>query len=240
MILNNNPLASCSSQWPNETEETELRNRLGLYQVFMRLYEHNPGLLEEIISLEDAGSRVLASVSVPYIQGIVLPQQVYLVTNLLRSKTQALVQPQQLWVIGRDSRQVSLPIQDRRLSRCHAAIRYIDGQFQLVDLDSSNGSYVNGEQVRQATPLHDGDRIRLGSLTFAFFICQYVQQLDELPPERVAQVNNTAFCAPVDQCQYQRPHPIGELESSSRPGSWPNRGELVSEETLLFSEQDFY
>lgn len=169
----------------NPNDNPNLQQRLSLYQVFLRLYEHNQGLLDEILSLENTGSKALARVALPYIQGLVLRQQVYLVTNILGNGTESLTQSQNLWIIGRDSRRVNLPIQDKRLSRRHAAIRYANRTFYLVDLGSSNGTYINGEPIRRCTILKDGDRIRLGSLSFSFFICDFMKSPPQLAREMV-------------------------------------------------------
>lgn len=183
-MLNPSAILALSAERLNVTDNPELQQRLSLYQVFLRLYEQNRGLLEEILSLENGSSKALASVTLPYIQGLVLRQQIYLVTNILGNGSQCLTQSQNLWLIGRDSQRVNLPILDKRLSRRHAAIRFANGQFYLVDLGSSNGSYINGEPVRRCMPLKDGDRIRLGSLSFAFFICNFMQS----PPQLSADV----------------------------------------------------
>src|SRR5512142_137929 len=57
-------------------------------------------------------------------------------------------------------------IADDGLSRLHATI-YRDGDnVWVVDDNSTNGTFVNGEPVRGAgTPLHDGDVIRIGNRT---------------------------------------------------------------------------
>ncbi|NJR39288.1 MAG: FHA domain-containing protein [Leptolyngbyaceae cyanobacterium CSU_1_4] len=150
-----------------------LQDRLGLYQVFLRLYENHRGLLDEILGLESSGTRPFGRSLTPYLQGMVIGEQISIVTNLLHGKTQATTQPQNTWLIGRDSCQVSIALPDRRLSRCHASVQYVEGQgFYLTDLGSSNGSVVNGELIQGATLLKDGDRIRLGSLIFTFFLCQ--------------------------------------------------------------------
>lgn len=183
-MLNFNSVDALLSNSLATAPDPELQKRLGLYQVFLRLYEHNRGLLDEILSLESSSCKSLAMVSIPYIQGIVTEDKAYLVTNLLGGETQALHQPEQVWIIGRDSSQVMLPICDKRLSRCHACIRYDGHHFYLIDLASSNGSFVNGEMIRHAVPLRDGDRIRLGSLTIVFFICKTSQVLDSLTEEQ--------------------------------------------------------
>lgn len=194
--MGNNAFLSYASSLMDTCEDGALQQRLGLYQVFLRLYEHNRDLLDEILSLENSGSKALAGVTLPYVQGLVLEQQVYLVTNLLQGKTQALYQPQHTWVVGRDPRQVTLPVQDKRLSRRHAAIKYVEGQgFYLIDLGSSNGSFVNGERIRQSHLLKDGDRIRLGSISIAFFLCASEHTLCSLPIDTLTQLEQ--WQAPV-------------------------------------------
>ncbi len=180
-MLNTNFFAGHSFDSMDTTESKELQQRLGLYQVFLKLYEHHRSLLDEILRLENSGSKSLARVSSPYVQGVVLGQQVYLITNLLEGQTQALEQFQDIWTIGRDSSQVTLPIPDKHLSRCHAAIQYDQQKFYLVDLNSSNGTFVNGERVRQRRQLQEGDQIRLASLTINFFVCNTVQVLESVP-----------------------------------------------------------
>src|SRR4029079_4959993 len=58
---------------------------------------------------------------------------------------------------------------DQWLSRQHAEIVRQDGGFFLLDLDSKNGTLLNGEKVRQQRRLQDGDVIALGEhqLTFS-------------------------------------------------------------------------
>jgi len=174
---------------------TGLQDRLGLYQIFLRLYENHRSLLDEILGLENSGTRSLGSITTPYIQGMVIGEQVSIVTNLLHGKTQATTQPQNTWLIGRDSCQVSIALPDRRLSRCHAAIQYVEGQgFYLTDLGSSNGSVVNGELIQGATLLKDGDRIRLGSLLFTFFLCQSTHSFQPV------NAGNTDLSAIANKC----------------------------------------
>jgi pSer/pThr/pTyr-binding forkhead associated (FHA) protein len=166
----------------------EIEQRLGLYQVFLKLYKHHRSLLDEILQLEKIGDKTFSSEATRCLTGVIQGQQLYLVTNLVGGKTQTLFQPQGLWTIGRD-RQLAIPIADRRLSRRHAVIQYIKNQgFYLVDLNSTNGSFVNGEPVHGRILLKDGDRIRLGSLAFCFFLCNNTQTLNETPSDILAQL----------------------------------------------------
>src|SRR5438309_1361010 len=54
-----------------------------------------------------------------------------------------------------------LPRQDEFFSRLHFLVELNPPQCRLIDLDSTNGTYVNGEKVAYAD-LHDGDRIQGG------------------------------------------------------------------------------
>lgn len=68
-------------------------------------------------------------------------------------------------VLGRTS-ECELAFSYDRLSRRHAELKVIDGVLVVRDLDSSNGTYVNGEKIKQAT-LHHGDTLALDKLEFA-------------------------------------------------------------------------
>lgn len=188
-MLDSHSLAEYSSQVLNASGNTELEQRLGLYRVFLKLYEHHRSLLDEILDLENTGVKSRKHVALQYVQGVVQGQQTRIITNLLGGKTRSVRQPQGIWVIGRD-RKMALPIQDKRLSRRHAAIQHIEDQgFYMIDLSSTNGSFVNGEPVRHCVLLKDGDQIRLGSLAFTFFICHTPKTADALLDDLINQVN---------------------------------------------------
>ena len=52
------------------------------------------------------------------------------------------------------------------VSRLHAAMRYYEGSLTIIDLESTHGTFVNGQRLRpdQEKRLGDGDEIRFGSL----------------------------------------------------------------------------
>ena len=62
---------------------------------------------------------------------------------------------------------VDLTIHDRLVSRLHCAIEYKNGIWHIHDLNSRNGTYLNGEPVKSAT-LNVGDRIGIGTTILAF------------------------------------------------------------------------
>lgn len=71
-------------------------------------------------------------------------------------------------VIGR-SPDVEVPIPDDTLSRRHACISRVGDVFAIEDLDSTNGTLVDGEPVQGACALDDGARIHLGNRTVLHF-----------------------------------------------------------------------
>lgn len=60
-----------------------------------------------------------------------------------------------------------LVIEDGRVSRRHAQIRYINDRFVIFDLGSSGGTYVNNERITQAV-LKPGDVISLAGVPIVF------------------------------------------------------------------------
>ncbi len=62
--------------------------------------------------------------------------------------------------IGRDQEN-DLVLDDRRVSRRHAEIRLRLGRYTLYDLQSTNGTFVNGRRVAEVV-LSDGDHVTIG------------------------------------------------------------------------------
>ncbi|PMP78794.1 MAG: DUF2662 domain-containing protein, partial [Chloroflexus aggregans] len=58
-------------------------------------------------------------------------------------------------------------LEDTRVSRKHAQLRYRQRRFWLTDLGSTNGTFVNGERIAERA-LRDGDVISLGGLELIF------------------------------------------------------------------------
>ncbi len=61
----------------------------------------------------------------------------------------------------------TLRLVDREVSKEHASIEKVGGGFLLRDLNSSNGTFVNGRKVRELR-LRDGDEIALGNSRLIF------------------------------------------------------------------------
>src|SRR5262245_15019982 len=57
---------------------------------------------------------------------------------------------------------------DQLASRRHALLRGKDRGYTIVDLSSSNGTYINDEEIHAETPLKDGDRVTVGGHDLVF------------------------------------------------------------------------
>jgi pSer/pThr/pTyr-binding forkhead associated (FHA) protein len=76
-------------------------------------------------------------------------------------------------VVGR-RRDCDLRILSAEVSRRHCVLSIDDGSVNVEDLDSINGTFVNGSRVVGKQVLHPGDHLEIGPLEF---IVEY-----ELPP----------------------------------------------------------
>jgi diguanylate cyclase (GGDEF)-like protein len=80
-----------------------------------------------------------------------------------------------VFAIGR-SMAVEIHVDDPSISRRHCLLLRRDGALQLEDLESRNGTWVNGVKVKSAT-LSDGDRVQVGSNTV--FNVRFVDEVED-------------------------------------------------------------
>jgi len=75
--------------------------------------------------------------------------------------------PDQLVRMGR-AKSNSVVVEDTHASRHHAELYAQDGRWFLRDLDTTNGTKLNGERITQAMPLENGCQIRIGDVLMRF------------------------------------------------------------------------
>lgn len=76
--------------------------------------------------------------------------------------------PEGRTVVGRDG-VCDIVLPRRSVSRRHACFICRDGDVFVEDLDSNNGTYVNGTRITETTRLADNDRINLYDVPLRFF-----------------------------------------------------------------------
>jgi pSer/pThr/pTyr-binding forkhead associated (FHA) protein len=64
--------------------------------------------------------------------------------------------------IGRDA-SAGIVIDDDETSRRHAVVTRDGDELLIVDLDSTNGTWVNDERIAAEHPVRIGDRVRIGA-----------------------------------------------------------------------------
>jgi pSer/pThr/pTyr-binding forkhead associated (FHA) protein len=65
--------------------------------------------------------------------------------------------------VGRDPANL-FPLQDVTISLRHLRLTYHHHQWWAEDLESTNGSYLNGMRIESPVVLTDGDKLRLGKV----------------------------------------------------------------------------
>ncbi|PIE04694.1 MAG: hypothetical protein CSA76_02830 [Spirochaetales bacterium] len=100
----------------------------------------------------------------------------YLDSNLRLSKGQQ-------YIVGR-SQEADICLPDKRVSRKHAAIKWSGTGYTLTDLQSTNGTYVNGGRAGSILLL-DGDRIRIGSHDLQYVVLSPHQEQMPQPDDTI-------------------------------------------------------
>src|SRR5574339_383918 len=95
-----------------------------------------------------------------------------------------------------------LVIDDPRISRNHAQLRAIKGRYVLFDLNSTGGTFVNGQRTSQ-TVLYPGDVISLAGVALIFG--------QDNPPPRLELANT----APLESEPGTSERPTATLEHNT-------------------------
>jgi len=69
--------------------------------------------------------------------------------------------------IGRGAKQ-TLVVDDHDVSRLHARITLVNGTVFLEDMQSTNGTFVDGEQISSGVVLKDGAKLQMGGQTIKY------------------------------------------------------------------------
>lgn len=91
------------------------------------------------------------------------------------------------YVIGRASNS-DRPMPMIFISRYHCRMSLRDHEVVIEDLESSNGTFVNGKRIAAPTPIHHNDEVSFGPLAFRVVMQGLSHETAEA--HRVAQTNN--------------------------------------------------
>jgi pilus assembly protein CpaF len=120
------------------------------------------------------------------------------------------------------------------VSKHHARLLFRDGRFIVTDLKSTNGTYVNGRKISQATIVREGDKIYIGDFVLRL---ETTAQAAALPdqtygPNDDSQGRTPARLGPLPRDGTPAPPPIAQQPQGGPPplpagGSAPNAPVVV-------------
>ena len=120
------------------------------------------------------------------------------------------------FVVGRDP-QCHLRPASPMISKRHCAVLQREGKAFVTDFDSTNGTFVNNEQVKGEVELHHGDQLKLGPLLFEVRIEATAPVNRPTPPPPTKPVTKTA---PANKAG--TPPPAGKAAATVKAAPKPN------------------
>lgn len=155
--------------------------------------------------------------------------------------------------VGRSS-DCDLVVSDGQPSRQHAKITVEGGAVFVEDLDSTNGTYVNGARISDKQQLSDGDEVAFDVNKFTFAVVGEAPAMDQtvlrpsedsnrtvlrpMPPKE-AVADPEPAPAPTPEPAPPPPQPAGEAKPKAvAPGAWADPNEKNASATQFFSPED--
>ncbi len=154
------------------------------------------------------------------------------------------------FIIGRGS-ECHLVLPERQVSRQHAILTQEGGKYTLHDLDSKNGTHLNGRQVKGQAPLNDGDEIQIAlavklvfvgsdaTLPLNFELGLPAEKLMLDPEQRAVTINGKLLNPPLSLAQFRLLETLYSLHGAVCDRDdiveavWPGTGgEGVSEQAI--------
>ena len=90
------------------------------------------------------------------------------------------LEPATSLTIGRSST-CDLPVRDRYISRQHARVWWNETAWYVRDLDSANGTWIDGRRIEADTRLEPGTRLRVGDTELEFHVSSATDRISRLP-----------------------------------------------------------
>lgn len=72
------------------------------------------------------------------------------------------------FILGRDKNSCNIALPDQRISKQHLSIVFRESKYVITDLDSVNGTFLNGEKVDGSLTLMPGDEIKITPFSMMF------------------------------------------------------------------------
>lgn len=135
-------------------------------------------------------------------------------------------------VLGR-SVDVDVPVEDSKVSRNHASIDLQNGFHYLVDLGSTNGTYLNGKRLATSKRISLGDRIRVGS---AVYVVELLDQAKAGLSKHWRESTRILMPFEAEALQPKPEEPSEECSVSTHESPWNNLRVWKRQAQILFSK----
>jgi len=186
----------CLQKEPDDRFSTAAELAIALAQILPEIKSilTAPNPSQKAIGLDQPYQQSLSkqhASSIPDGEGQVeLPAQgrIQIVAKDKATRTVLITQP--VLMIGRDPDN-HIALEDRKASRHHARIEFANGNFQIVDLNSTNGTYLGNKRLTAGVPevwsLDEG--LRIGDIWFRLLPSGYesTAPIDQFAPSAEAQ-----------------------------------------------------
>ncbi|AFZ45576.1 Forkhead-associated protein [Halothece sp. PCC 7418] len=162
-------------------ELTQIQQDLSQKQVSLQIVSQDSILAELLYNIISSNQTLTGACQINYSHLPDVPQRIesehkgylslrqYLTEGGTESWRRYELFPNQDYHIGRDETcAIALPASHYRgISQQHATIRFVgekdgDGIWELCDLNSRNGTFINGQQIKGSQQVDSGDKIHLG------------------------------------------------------------------------------
>ena len=137
--------------------------------------------------------------------------------------------------IGREEEN-TIRLNDERVSRYHVKVQSDGGRIILTDLDSTNGTRVNGHPV-QLRILQPGDLIEIGRCLLLYGSPAELQELVREPEGNTAATRDETTCSPSAAALKAQAAADQELDSSTGTGALFPEGAPALPENLRPHQQ---
>lgn len=112
------------------------------------------------------------------------------------------------------------------VSKRHARLMFRDGRFIVTDLKSTNGTYVNGRKIAQATIVREGDKIYVGDFVLRFEATPGTMLAPESAPNapgpRDATASEVSSAGATGAPAARDPHQISHYPLENDPDEQPS------------------
>lgn len=117
-------------------------------------------------------------------------------------------------LVGRNKDECQIALFDKKCSRVHCQIIKKGGYYAIEDLNSRNGTYVNGKPLTKKSPIKPGDHVHIGKSIFVLSEKAVGGLLQQTATEVAAELQDKRFDKLMGAASRDAVHHVEEHERS--------------------------